>query len=218
MTGDYKKRGGAMRIGIDFDNTIICYDRVFNKIGVEKGLVPESLETGKWFVKDYLRKMGKEKEWIWLQGYVYGNRLSDAEPYEGIHEFFKYCRMKKIDCIIISHKTVYPYSGDLYNLHGAAHKWIKEQNFGVETYFELTKENKVKRITELECSLFIDDLPEFLILPGFSENMTRILFDPINSYTKSDYGFQSAASWNEILSIVKKEFEIYHKDDPAKLR
>lgn len=196
-----------MRIGIDFDNTIICYDTVFNKVGIEKGLLPESLPVGKGFVRDYLRKHGKEKEWIWLQGYVYGTRLSEADLYEGVKEFLGYCKAAGIDCFIISHKTVYPYSGDTYNLHDAAREWIKEQNFGLKTFFELTKENKIKRISDLGCSIFIDDLPEFLSLPGFPKNLLMILFDPLKNYCQSDHAFQHATSWKEILSMIKEGFE-----------
>jgi hypothetical protein len=29
-----------MRIGLDFDNTIICYDAVFASAAVERGLLP----------------------------------------------------------------------------------------------------------------------------------------------------------------------------------
>lgn len=207
-----------MRIGIDFDNTIICYDRVFNTVGVEKGLVPESLEIGKGFVRDYLREQGKEKEWIWLQGYVYGSRLSDAEPYEGFHEFLDDCRANRIDCAVISHKTIHPYSGDTYNLHDAAHEWIKAQSLGIPTFFELTKENKIKRINELGCSVFIDDLPEFLSLPGFSGNLTRILFDPLQHHKGSCNGILYAASWKEIHLIVKNRIGLEMQKDPVRLK
>lgn len=193
-----------MKIGIDFDNTIICYDQVFNAVGIEKGLVPEGLHVGKGFVRDYLRKAGKEKEWVWLQGYVYGTRLSDATPYDGIHNFLKYCKSIEIECVIVSHKTIYPYSGDTYNLHNAAFEWIKEQHFGLETFFELTKENKVKRISELGCTVFIDDLPEFLTLPGFPVKLFKILFDPLKKYGETPSVNACATNWREILSIIKE--------------
>ncbi len=193
-----------MRIGIDFDNTIICYDRVFNSVGIEKGLVPESLETGKGFVRDYLRQHDREKEWIWLQGYVYGTRLADAQPYEGVKEFFDYCALEHIECFIISHKTVYPYSGQKYNLHDAARTWLEEQDFKAETFFELTKEDKVKRINNLECDIFIDDLPEFLSFPGFCNRVAKILFDPLNQYSGMKDDFIHAGTWKEIILTVQR--------------
>jgi hypothetical protein len=32
-----------MRIGLDFDNTIACYDGVFHAAALERGLIPEAL-------------------------------------------------------------------------------------------------------------------------------------------------------------------------------
>lgn len=192
------------RIGIDFDNTIICYDKVFNKVGVEKKMIPEDLPEGKGFVRDYLRQEDMEKEWIWLQGYVYGTRLSDAKIYNGVFEFLDYCDSKQIECFVVSHKSVYPYSGDKYNLHKAASGWIQENNLGIQTYFELTKEDKVKRIADLGCTLFIDDLPEFLSLPGFPDTLTKVLFDPLKKYTGMYEQFNHSTSWGDILSQVKR--------------
>ena len=34
-----------MRIGIDFDNTIACYDGVFHQAALERGLIPPILPT-----------------------------------------------------------------------------------------------------------------------------------------------------------------------------
>ncbi len=43
-----------MRIGIDFDNTIACYDGVFHKAAIERGLIPDDLDSSKNAVRDYL--------------------------------------------------------------------------------------------------------------------------------------------------------------------
>ena len=194
-----------MRIGIDFDNTIICYDTVFNKAGVEKGLIPEYLPPGKGYVKDYLRKIGKEDKWTWLQGYVYGTKLEDAKLYEGVKSFLKFCNKANIVSFIISHKTKYPYSGEKYDLHRAASDWIQKQNLDISTFFELTKKDKVKRINALNCSHFIDDLPEFLAESGFNEKIIKILFDPLGKYRASDFDYQYANSWDEISAMIKNE-------------
>ena len=193
-----------MHIGIDFDNTIISYDSVFNTIGVKKGLIPDDLEPGKSFVRNYLRERDQEKEWTWLQGYVYGTKLDVASPYEGVKDFLQYCSENRIDCSIISHKTTYPYSGDQYNLHTAASDWIKKQKINLEPFFELTKEDKVKRIANLKCDFFIDDLPEFLAMPGFPEHMVKVLFDPLETYASQDYDYSYATSWEKIRLIIKK--------------
>ena len=78
-----------MRIGIDFDNTIVSYDALFYKVAVNKGLVPSDLPKSKLAVRDYLRKINNEPVWTELQGYVYGARMGDAAAYPLVIEFFK---------------------------------------------------------------------------------------------------------------------------------
>ncbi len=196
-----------MKIGIDFDNTIICYDNVFNIVGLEKGLIPNDLPWGKNNVRNYLRAGGNEEEWIKLQGYVYGKRLMNAHPFEGVKDFFSYCKKTSIDCCIVSHKTLHPYRGYHYNLHKSAYQWLKQERFNCDIFFELTKEEKIHRISTLGCTHFIDDLPEFLSLPGFSENIVKILFDPLHQYTTNDidHSLKKVQSWEEILNLLKKD-------------
>jgi hypothetical protein len=45
-------------IGIDFDNTIVCYDEVFGRVAVEQGLVPPHAATSKTAIRDHLRASG----------------------------------------------------------------------------------------------------------------------------------------------------------------
>ncbi len=191
-------------IGIDFDNTIICYDNIFNKVAIEKKLIPIDLPSGKNYVRDYLRSAGKEEDWIELQGYVYGARLLDNYPFEGVKDFFLYCKQNSIDFCIVSHKTLYPYKGYPYDLHKAAYQWIKRENIECPICFELTKEEKVKRIAKLGCSHFIDDLPEFLRLPGFADSVSKILFDPQRHHAKMyNENLKVVSSWTVVLDMLK---------------
>ncbi|MFH2091029.1 MAG: haloacid dehalogenase-like hydrolase [Pseudomonadota bacterium] len=192
-----------MRIGIDFDNTIICYDKVFNAIGIEQDLLPKDLPYGKHYVREYLRDNGQEAAWTKLQGIVYGERLDQAELYGGVMEFLLFCQAESIPCFIVSHKTQYPYSGDLYDLHASANQWIEGHGLRNPVFFEPTKEDKIRRVNELKCSHFIDDLPEFLLLPGFDKNIFKILFDPEKKYIKSKSGLYHVSSWDQILSMIK---------------
>jgi hypothetical protein len=52
-----------------------------------------------------------------------------------------------------------------------------------QVFFEVTKQHKVGRIAAIGCDIFIDDLPEILALPGFSDSTRRILFDPANQFS-----------------------------------
>ena len=62
-----------MRIGIDFDNTIVCYDDVFFKAAQKICPIPVSIGPSKKDLRDWMRSHGKEREWIELQGEVYGS-------------------------------------------------------------------------------------------------------------------------------------------------
>ena len=43
-----------IRLGLDFDNTIIFYDNIFYKIALEKKIIPEKFPAQKKKIRDYL--------------------------------------------------------------------------------------------------------------------------------------------------------------------
>ena len=200
-------------IGIDFDNTIICYDRVFHKLALESGLIPGDIPAGKNFIRNHLRRAGKEELWTEMQGLVYGDKIMEAESYPGVNDFFAYCKLKNIPTCIVSHKTRDPYRGPKYDLHEAGYKWLHAKGFLDEgksgmsaehVYFELTQGEKIHRIVSLKCTHFIDDLPEILMADGIPRNIKKILFDPPGNFQ----GISEVAhkrSWIEILEFFKTE-------------
>ena len=198
-----------LRVGVDFDNTIVCYDNVFVELAFEKGLVAKQ-EMSKQLLRDHLRQTGREDAWTELQGEVYGSALHRAAAFPGAAEFLKLCVRDGIAVSIISHKTRHPFRGPKYDLHLAAREWLVNNGFfdpqGVglkkdEVYLELTKEDKIKRIAELRCTYFIDDLPEFLLETGFPKKTERILFDPARLHDEP-LPFRRARSWAEISKWI----------------
>jgi hypothetical protein len=195
-----------MILGIDFDNTIVCYDGIFHRVALERGLIPEELPQDKTTVRDQLRRQGLEEVWIEMQGYVYGPRLIDAQPYPGMLDFFRAAVQQGVDVRIISHKTRHPFRGEQHDLHAAAWGWLEANGFfdpariGIRrdhVFLELTKEAKHQRIGSLGCTHFIDDLPEILLDPGFPNGVERIHFDPCLT-AKLENGLRSAGSWKQI--------------------
>lgn len=200
-----------MHIGIDFDNTIVRYEKVFHKVAVENRLVPSDVRPGKNSVRDYLRQIGREDEWTKLQGLVYGTKMDEAVVFEDVFDFFHWCRQNKNEVSIISHKTRYPYIGPKYDLHMAALEWMEMQGFfepsklglsRTQVFLELTKADKIKRIIDIGCTHFIDDLPEFLMEVSFPKNVISILFDPNNNW-ETGFPFKRFSSWVEILKELK---------------
>ncbi len=175
-----------MRIGIDFDNTIVSYDALFHKVALEQGLVPPETPVNKVAVRDHLRRIGQEDRWTEMQGYVYGARMDEALAYEGVIDFIRRAGTLGHQVIIISHKTRHPFLGPQYDLHAAARSWIERHLLwngqallpDERIFFELTKQEKLARIAACGCDSFIDDLPEILLADGFPAQTARLLFDP----------------------------------------
>lgn len=202
-----------MKIGFDFDNTIVSYDALFHKVAIEQSLVPAEVPKSKLAVRDYLRKMGKEDIWIEMQGYVYGARMSEAEAYPGVIEFMQLARENGVPMAIVSHKTRHPFMGPKYDLHEAAENWVKSYLINGKQYliepdqifFELTKEQKIDRIAETQSDFFIDDLPEIFQMPKFPITTERILFDPEGGH--GDEGISvKFGSWDEIKIFFEEKW------------
>ncbi len=199
-----------MIIGVDFDNTLISYDALFHRVALEKGLIPEGLPANKIALRNHLRRAGREEAWTELQGFVYGPALADAPPFAGALDFFHECRRRGNVLHIISHKTRHPHLGPRHDLHAAARAWLENNGFltGAATaagfvacFFEPSLEAKLARIAACGCTEFIDDLPEFLLHPGFPPGVRRVLFDPGQAHPAVK-DLERCASWPEVARLL----------------
>lgn len=200
-----------MRIGLDFDNTIVSYDSLFHKVALEQGVVPINIPVNKVAVRDYLRTVDKEIVWTEMQGHVYGARMNEADAYPGLFDALEALLMAGHELFIVSHKTKYPFIGEKHDLHAAASGWIAEnlQRVGrmlmlrENVFFELTKADKIARIAALHCDVFVDDLPEILMAQQFPETTLRLLFDPENHHCQNVPEFVSRVGcWQEIPAWI----------------
>jgi hypothetical protein len=201
-----------MRIGIDFDNTIACYDGVFHVAALERSLIPADLARDKNSVRDYLNGSGRKDEFTELQGYVYGARMDLVAPYPGFAEFIAAATHAGHILFIVSHKTRHPIRGPKHDMHAAARGFLTDRSLigsgmaqidPANVFFELTKEEKVACAHALACDVFIDDLPEILGLDGFPVGMRKILFDPENRFADilaERQTLERHASWASITA------------------
>jgi FMN phosphatase YigB (HAD superfamily) len=200
-----------MRIGIDFDNTIACYDGVFHAAALERNLIPPDLGRDKNSVRDYLNGAGRKDDFTELQGHVYGARMDLVSPYPGLAEFIAAANQAGHQLFIVSHKTRHPILGPKHDMHAAARGFLTDRSLmgsgkaqidPANVFFELTKEEKVARVYALACEVFIDDLPEILKLGGFPHGIRKILFDPENQFTDAadQQAFDRYASWASITA------------------
>ncbi len=196
-----------MILGVDFDNTIVCYDQVFHAAAAERALIPADLPVSKDSVRGHLRQCGQEELWIELQGYVYGPRMCDAQAFPGALEFLRRCAKSGLALWIISHRTRHPYRGPQYDLHASARQWLADHGVHASgllpenVIFELSKLAKLQRIGQVGCTHFIDDLPEFLAEPAFPDGVARILFDP-NRHHESERRFARVSTWAEAQGLL----------------
>ena len=203
-----------MRIGVDFDNTIACYDGVFHAVAVERGLIPASVATDKTSVRDYLRARDQDAVFTELQGYVYGPGMRHVRLYPGVGDALRAFVAAGHALYLISHKTRTPFAGASYDLHAAAWSFLRMQRlvdasdapFRIEDiHLELTREAKLARVAAQGCDVFIDDLPEVLASPEFPAATRGILFDPEGSYPDGrwrDRRFERYADWVCIRHLV----------------
>jgi hypothetical protein len=198
-----------MRIGFDFDNTLISYDKLFHRVASDKGLLVDKIPELKNSVRDYLREKNQEEVWTRLQGEVYGNRILEAEAFHGMKSILKELSNRGLPMYIVSHKTRKPYLGKQYDLHNAARDWLKKQGFfdskkttipKDNIFFEITKEAKIEKICSLRCTHYIDDLPE--ILEMLPDNIDKILFSPSNN-SKHNVDWKIMSSWEELPTILE---------------
>jgi hypothetical protein len=206
-----------MRIGIDFDNTIACYDGVFHAVALERGLIPPELGRDKNSVRDHLNGSGHHDDFTGLQGYIYGARMDLVAPYPGFTDFVAAACTAGHELFVVSHKTRHPILGPKYDMHAAARGFLSAHGLMGEgasqidpsrVFFELTKEEKIARAAVVRCDIFIDDLPEFLAMPGFPDGMRRILFDPANQFARvaeSMGNLDRRLSWAVIAADLNRE-------------
>jgi len=199
-----------MIVGIDFDNTIVCYDGLFHEAALARRIIPRETPPAKEAVRDFLRAAGREEAWTELQGLVYGLEIERAKPFDGAAEFLQRCRRERVTVNIISHRARLPYAGPAIDMHDAARGWLDSQGWfagdspGLDrgrVYFEETKADKLARIAVADCDVFIDDLPELLAEPEFPPGVERVLFDP-HATSSGETRFPRAGSWQELATLI----------------
>lgn len=199
-----------MRLGIDLDNTLVCYDRLFWQLATERGWIDTQIPPRKERVRDELRRLGREQDWILLQGEVYGSRMNDAAPFPDALAAVQQLLRQGWSVCVVSHRTPMPFAGPAYDLHAAARNWLEQHEFlGPATglnqehaHLESTKSDKLARIGELKLTWFIDDLPELLLEPSFPAGVRRMLFDPHRHQPELPADIATAYHWNEVANVL----------------
>ncbi|MEI6030907.1 MAG: haloacid dehalogenase-like hydrolase [Alphaproteobacteria bacterium] len=201
---------GPIKLGLDFDNTIVCYDAAIALLAEELFDLPPEVPRTKLGLRDHLRGAGREPEWTAFQGELYGPGMRHAQPFEGAIETMLQLVAAGHELVIVSHRSRRPYAGEPHDLHAAARGWVAErlQSTGLfsadscSVNFLETRQEKVARIAELGCQAFLDDLPEVLADPGFPASAEGILFDPSGGSVTLD-GHRRISAWADLSELLE---------------
>jgi hypothetical protein len=202
-----------MRIGLDFDNTIVCYNEAIVILAEKLFELPPDLLRTKLSVRNFLRATGREPEWSAFQGELYGPGMDHAQPFEGAIATMQDLVAMGHDLVIISHRSRRPYAGEPHDLHLAARNWVTNrlqceglfERMGEKSavHFLETLEQKVAMVAELNCAVFLDDLPEVLAARGFPIDTYPILFTPSREGELPKQGNNDAISaWCELPQLI----------------
>lgn len=198
-----------MKIGIDFDNTIVDYTGVFYQAARQWGIVPTYIGSTKEAVKHYLIGRDQEPLWTELQGKVYGQAIQSAKPYEGCKEVLSSWKKKGVELHLISHKTRYPIIGDKLDFHLAADEWLKAQSL-YELFDSVNycpqKSQKIQTINTKQVDYFVDDLLSVLTDVSLSPLINKIWFTQNNREDEPcSSGISLATSWQQVAQKVMAE-------------
>lgn len=197
-----------MRIGIDLDNTVACYQDAFHAAAVEREFFrPDEVAFDKTSVRDHLRRLGRDADFTELQGYVYGPGMKHVSLYPGLREALAALAAAGHELFLVSHRTRRPFAGPPHDLHAHAREFLDAQGLigpvrggfaASNVFFELTKTEKVARIAKLGCHVFVDDLWEILTMEGFPATVRKVLFDPDGHHADAGPGVEVVRDWSSI--------------------
>ena len=198
-------------IGVDFDNTVVCYDELMCRIARGEGMIPNHVEAKKSAIRDYLRaRRGGEEVWQRLQALCYGVEISRASVMPGALAFFRACWTHRVPAFVVSHKTDKAAGDpDGPNLRTCALDWLEVNGFFSEqtglsrgkVFFGSTRHEKLDLIRSLGCTHFIDDLGETFLEPSFPVGVHKILFQAA-APTSLPPDVRLGPSWEEITTAL----------------
>jgi hypothetical protein len=202
-----------VKIGLDFDNTIACYDTAFAQVTDEWNCVTPETPRTKLAIRNYLRSIDNEDTWTKMQGHVYGPGIVHARPYPGVIDGIRAMRAAGHQVVVISHKTRKPFLGPPHDLHAFARGWlmdaVKHDSAPLfaahELFFEETLPQKIARIGSENCDVFLDDLVDVLEHKEFPKATDRVLFDPNREHKPAGTsGFKVIHAWDQLAHILPR--------------
>lgn len=195
-----------MRIGIDFDNTIINYHNVFHSLACEFGYIASSVAKNKEDVKQaILVKYGNDIPWQKLQSIAYGKAIFRAKAFEGVLRALKELKTQGHHLFIVSHKSKTSHYDPTVQLRTFALEWLKSNDFVDEKliddsslFFLETLDEKIATIATLKLDIFIDDLDRVILHSQFPKSTLGIAFG-----VSRDSKVDRCLDWRQCLQLCQ---------------
>lgn len=195
----------ALRIGIDFDNTIVNYHQSFYQLALAQGFVDQTCPAEKSAVRSHImEKYGDDQHWQYLQSKVYGENILQAKLFSGFTDALNGLIQKGHQVYIVSHKSEFSHYDASVNLRQHALTFLKAHNIigqhvidETNVYFLSTLDEKVEKISALQLDVFIDDLDKVLMHRSFPDNTLGI---PFGAQENSCFSYR-IEHWQQVFSI-----------------
>lgn len=189
-----------MKIGVDFDNTIVNHDLSFNKIFenyFEKNNTLKGYEK-----KNILKNSLSHKKWIKAQEIVYSEYIKKyGKVFNGFKKFSYRCKILGHNLEIVSHKSKLSFIKK-FDLISPAKNFINRNIEIDKIFFFENLSEKINHINKSNYDFFIDDLP--LVISQIKlPYKKRILFN--RNYTKVYKGYLNKKNWREIEHHILNE-------------
>lgn len=195
-----------MIIGLDFDNTIVCYDKAIAILADQMLSLPAGVPRTKNSIRDYFRRLNKEDTWTRFQGELYGPGMDFAEAYPGFFLAAEELRSIGFKILVISHRTRFPYLGQKYDLHLSAKAWLQRNLHSLigdaDVIFNEQRVEKINCIKHHGCDVFVDDLSEILLDAKFPSATRGILFSP--NFDSCNWHGEKISEWLQLPRLLKK--------------
>jgi hypothetical protein len=203
-----------IKLGLDFDNTIVCYDAAIALLAEELFDLPPEVPRTKIGLREHLRSEGREPEWTAFQGELYGPGMRYAQPFEGAVETMVGLVAAGYELIIVSHRSRTPYSGKPHDLHAFGREWIANQlqNKGLfgttgkknSIHFLESQAEKIHMIAENKFYAFMDDLPEIFTAHTFPHHFTRSILFRQSHNSPTAEKIETIARWSELTDLLRR--------------
>lgn len=197
----------TLRIGLDFDNTLICYDQVFYQLAREHRFIEESVPAKKANIRQSIvERFGNDLHWQKLQSLAYGPQISEAQLFDGVLAFVSVMIKQGHELFIVSHKSVRSHFNPNIKLRDHALSFMKQCGLVApemipeqHVFFAQTLTDKVEKIANLKLDVFVDDLGKVLLHECFPQYTVGIKYN--GSKTE---GALYADDWQQISHYIDR--------------